>query len=71
MAKVARMAPAIPEEPVCVYAPISAVVAPAATAAALSKPQIGAMFTPFALELIKAETKRTKTHVTRRELRIV
>ena len=71
IAKVARIALSTPAVPVCAYWEMFAVTAPAAFAAALSKPQIGRILTPFALALNTADKKRTKTQVTRRLLRIV
>ena len=63
MAKVAKIAERIPFAPTWAYVSISAVVALAAIAAALSKPQMGFRLIPFALELTIAEIVRVTTQV--------
>lgn len=71
MAKVARIAEAIPIVPLCANSLIFSVVVPAAMAEDLSKPHIGSIFIPWVLLLTTAETVKVKTETARRLERTV
>ena len=65
------MAPITPEVPTWANSLIFSVVAAAAMAALLSKPQIGSRLMPLALLLTRAATNSVKTQVTSSELKMV
>ena len=71
MAKVARIAERMPAVPAWANSLMFCVVAFAAIAAALSKPQTGCILIPLALELTSAAIKSVNTQTTSRDERTV